>query len=146
VKVEPGLDAQQDPGLLYQTYLADPAGAKSEGAALDVLGIAIHRMSKSAKAGDVRAHAAEFEAIAAQLAGSPEGLRVVQSFRPATLGGRPAIKGEYLYRVKGVDVAAVAYLVPIKNRAYWVTGQASRETWKTSGRNVGAALSTMEFE
>jgi hypothetical protein len=146
VKVQPPLDSQSDPGLLYQVYLADPTGAKSGGSALDVLGITVRRMSKSAKPGDLRAHATEFKAMAAQLAGKPEGLRIVEPFRPATLGGRPALKGAYVYRVKGADVAAVAYLVPIGDRAYWVTGQASRETWTTSGRDIGSALGTMAFD
>ena len=144
MKVQPPVDSQSDPGLLYEVYLADPTGAKSGGSALSR--ITVRRMSKSAKPGDLRAHAAEFKAMAAQLAGKPEGLRIVEPFRPARLGGRPALRGEYVYRVKGADVAVVAYLVPIRNRAYWVTGQASRETWATAGRNIGSALGTMKFD
>jgi hypothetical protein len=146
VKVEPPVDAQKDPGLLYHVYLADPTGAKSGGAALDVLGIAVRRMSRAAKRSDLRTHAAEFKAMAAQLVGQPEGLHIVQPFRLTTLGGRPALEGEYAYRLKGTDVAAVAYLIPVHDRAYWVTGQASRQTWAAAGREIGSALATLTLD
>jgi hypothetical protein len=146
VKIEPTPDPVDDPGLVYQVYLADPTGAKSGSRALDVLGVAVRRLSRTAKPGDLRAHRSEFEAIAAQLIGKPTALRMVKPFSLTTLGGRPALKAAYVYQVGGVDVATVAYLAPVGKRAYWVTGQASRGTWNTSGRAIGASVATFSLK
>ena len=143
VKVEPDVSAQ--PGLIYQVYLADPTGAVSGGNALDVLGVSVHRISKPAAAGDLARREGEFRGIAMQLIGAPAGLRLVAPFEISELGDRPALKIEYVYTVKGIDVAAVAYLVPSGRRVYWVTGQASRKTWTTTGRAIGGAMSTITF-
>jgi len=143
VKVEPDVSAQ--PGLIYQVYLADPTGVVSGGNALDVLGVSVHRISKTAAAGDLARREGEFRAIAMQLIGAPVGLRLVAPFEITELGGRPALKVEYVYTVKGIDVATVAYLVPSGKRVYWVTGQASRKTWTTTGRVIGGAISTITF-
>jgi hypothetical protein len=140
VRVEPPVDTLDDPGLLYQLLLADPAGAKRGETALDVLSVSVRRMRPAAKTGDLRKHRDDFEAMALQLIGRPEGLRLAGPLRLGTLGKQAALRAEYAYRVAGEDVAAVAYLVPVGRRAYWVTAQASRATWDTAGRRIGAAM------
>ena len=115
VKIEPTPDPASDPGLIYQVYLADPTGARSGSRALDVLGVAVRRLSRTARPGDLRKHRSEFEAIAAQLIGKPAALRMVEPFSLTTLGGHAALKAAYVFTVDGVDVAAVAYLVPVGN-------------------------------
>jgi len=146
LRAEPPVDPQVDSGLLYQVLLADPVGAKRGDTALDVLAVYVRRIRPAAKPGDLRSHRSDFEAIAMQLIGRPDGLKLVQRPRMDALGGRPALKVEYISRVKGADVAAVSYLVPIGDRVYWVTGQASRETWDTVGRGIGSAMASMEFD
>ena len=138
-----GRRLQSDPGLLYEVYLADPTGARSEGSALDVLGGHRPPHEQVGKPGDLRGTRSRVQDHGGTAHRRAGGASHRGAVSPATLGGRPALKVEYVYRVKGADVAAVAYLVPIRDRAYWVTGQASRETWTTSGRDIGAALSTM---
>jgi hypothetical protein len=143
VKVEPDVSSQS--GLIYQVFLADPTGAKSGGSSLDVLGITVREISRSAKPGDLKKHRDEFEAMAGQLVGTPSGLQLSGPFELSELGGRPALKAEYVYKAGDADVATVAYLVPLGRRVYWITGQASRETWDTTGKAIGAAMSTIEF-
>jgi len=143
VKIEP--DIKDQPGLVYQVLLADPTGAKSGESALDVIGITVREMSKVAKPGDLKKHRAEFEGMMGQLIGDPEALRLSGPSELTELGGRSALKVGYVCRVDGVDVATVAYLVPRGDRVYWVTGQASRDTWDTTGKMIGAAISTIEF-
>ena len=143
LKVEP--DVTGEPGLIYQVLLADRSGAQSGGSALDVLGVMVRQMSKPAGPGDLKKHQREFEVMARQLIGAPAGLKL-SPFRVSKLGGQPALKTEYIYKVSGTDVASVAYLVPVGKRAYWVTGQASRATWNTTGRLIGASMQTFELK
>jgi hypothetical protein len=146
VKVEPSASPGADSGLLYQVYFADPSGAKSGGSALDGLGVTVRSMSRTAKPGDLKTYRGDFENMALLLTGKPDGLKIVEPFRLTTLGGQPALKGIFTSKVNGADVATVAYLVPHGDRVYWVTGQASRQTWSTTGRELGAALATLKFE
>jgi hypothetical protein len=146
VRVEPPVAPENDPGLLYAVYCADPAGAKSGGSALDDLGVTVRSMSRTAKPGDLKKHRGDFEHIALQLVGKPDGLNIVQPFKLTTLGGQPALKGTFTSKVNGADIATVAYLVPYGDRAYWVTAQASRQDWATAGRELGAALATVKFQ
>ena len=146
VRIEPSPGANQGSGLLYQVYFADPTGGKSGSSALDTLGITIRSMSRTAKPGDLKKFRSDFENMALQLVGKPEGLKIVQPFRLATLGGKPALKGAFTYKVGGKDVAAVAYLVPQADRIYWVTAQASRQTWATASKELGAALATLKLK
>jgi hypothetical protein len=143
VKVEPDVAGQ--PGVVYQLLLADPTGAKSGDSALDVLGVAVREINKAAKPGDLKKHKAEFEAMARQLIGTPDGLKLASPFALTELGGETALRVEYVYKVSGTDVASVAYLVPLGKRVYWITGQASRATWDTTGKAIGGAISTITF-
>jgi hypothetical protein len=145
VQIEPTTTGT-DSGLVYQVFFADPAGAKSGDRALDVLGVTVRRLSRAARPGDLKKHEAEFKAIAAQLIGRPDALAMVTPLRLARLDGRQALKAEYVYRVGEVDVAAVAYLVPAGKRVYWVTGQASKGTWRSSGRVIGASMMTFALK
>jgi hypothetical protein len=146
VKVEPRTSASADPGLVYQAYLADPTGAKSGDKALDVIGVAVRSMNKAAGPDDLKKHKRQFAAMAAQLTGRPEGFKMVVPFTLTKLGGRPALRGAYVYKVGSVDVASVAYLMPVGDRVYWVTGQASKDTWDSSSRTIGAAISTFSLK
>ncbi|HTX67599.1 MAG TPA: hypothetical protein VMH50_00430 [Thermoleophilia bacterium] len=146
VKVEPSVDPTTDAGLVYQVLLADPTGAKSGGSALDVLGVTVRRMSKAAAQGDLARHKVQFEAMAAQLIGKLPGLKLVAPFSLTKLGGQAALRTAYVYKAGGADVAAVAYLMPAGERVYWVTGQASKGTWPTSGRVIGASLATFSLK
>lgn len=146
LRAEPPVDPQADPGLLYQVLLADPAGAKRGDTALDVLAVYVRRIRPAAKPGDLRAHRSDFAAMVMQLIGRPDGLKLVQRPRMDALGGHPALKAEYTSRIKGADVAAISYLVPIGDRVYWVTGQASRATWDSAGRGIGSALASMKLD
>jgi hypothetical protein len=143
VKVEPDVSGQ--PGVVYQVLLVDPTGAKSGESALDVLGVTVREINKAAKPGDLKKHKTEFEGMARQLIGDPDALKLVAPFTLTDVGGRPALRVDYVYKVGGIDVASVAYLVPFGKRVYWITGQASRETWDTTGKVIGAAMSTIAF-
>jgi hypothetical protein len=146
VKVEPAVSASTQPGLLYQVYMADPDGAMSGEVTLDVLGLAVYRMNKAAGPGDVSRHKREFRAVAANLVEHPEGLRIMEPFGVTELAGHEALKGIYSYRVGDANVAVVAYLIPVGERAYWVTGQASRQTWESTGRILGSAIATLRLD
>jgi hypothetical protein len=143
VKIEPDVADQR--GLIYQVLLADPTGAMSGGKTLDVLSVSVREMSKKARPGDLTKFRSQFEAMAQQLIGPVDSLRITGPFKLTKLGGSPALRVEYVYKVGGADVATVAYLVPRGKRVYWVTGQAGRETWGTTGREIGAAMSTITF-
>jgi hypothetical protein len=146
VKIEPSASPGADPSLVYQVFLADPTGAKSGDAALDGLSVTVRRMSKTAKPGDVRRYKSQFEAMAAELIGRPDELKRSAPFALVPFGGQTALRTTYLYKVNGTAVAAVAYLVPVGKRVYWVTGQASQGTWSTSGRGIGASLATFSLK
>src|SRR5690606_10790069 len=103
-------------------------------------------MSKPAGADDVRRHRAEFKAMASALIGDLEGLRVVRPFRVTEFAGHQALEASYVYRIGEADVAVLAYLIPVGDRVFWVTGQASRETWDTAGRELGSAMATLQLE
>jgi hypothetical protein len=146
VKIEPSVQPGADPGLISQVFFADTSGARYGDTALDVLSVAVRRLSTSAKPGDLERHKAEFEAIASQLIGKPKEVRFVAPFTLSTLGGLPALRSEYVFKVGDVDVAAVAYLLPVGDRVYWITGQTSKDTWPTSGRLISASLDTLSLK
>ncbi len=145
VRTEPPVDQDADPSLMYQVYFADPEGAQSAGTALDVLAIAVHRMNRTASRDDFREHLDEFRQMAHGLVGKRPKLRMVEPFEVAVLGGKPALRGVFSYRISGQDVAAMAYLVPVEDRAYWIVGQASRGTWDSAGRLLGSSIDSIEF-
>jgi len=142
IKLQPSPDHSKDPGLVDQVFLANPKGARQAGSALDVLSITVRRLSKPSKPGDLKKHRSEFEAIATELIGKPSGLTLVTPFALAKLGGLPALRVDYIFKVSGTDMASVAYLVPDGDRVYWVAAQASKGTWGTSGSEMAVSLAT----
>jgi hypothetical protein len=147
VKIEPTASPAGGSGLLYQVYFADPTGAKSSGgSALDGLSVSVHSMSRTARPGDLKKFRGDFENMARELAGKLNTFKIVQPFEIAALGGRPALKGTYTHKIDGSEVATVAYLVPKDDRVYWVTAQASRQTWPAASRELGASVATLRFK
>jgi len=146
IKLQPPVDQGKAPGLVDQVLLANPRGARQGDSALDVLSITVRRMSRASTAGDLKKHKADFEEIATELIGKPTGLKFISPMVLTKLGGLPALRTDYIFKVDGTDMAAVAYLVPAGDRAYWVAGQASRATWSSSGREIAVALATFSVD
>jgi hypothetical protein len=146
IQLQPPVDSSKDPGLLDQVFLANSRGAMKGDTALDVLTVTVRQLSKVSRPGDLKKYKADFEAIASALIGKPVGLTMVAPFVMTTLGDLPALRVDYVFKVGGTDMAAVSYLVPAGDRVFWITGQASKATWGTSGPEMAASVATFAVD
>lgn len=143
-RILPRVDPADAPGLQFQVLAADPGGGKAGDIALDVFSVAVYRLSNMAGRNALKSNRGDFEALAQQLIGSPDDLRVLRPFAVSAIGHEPALTAEYGARVKGVQVLTLCYLVPKGRVAYWVTAQVSRATAGES--DLVIALSSLRFQ
>jgi len=131
-------------GTLFRVVVADPKGKIVRGRALDAFAVVVQEMSHSASPGDLRRYQADFQVIGEELIGEPDGLRMIRPWRLEELGGRQALVIDYGCEVAGQAVVTRAYLVPINNRVYWVTAQASDET--SQATDMGVTIDSFSFD
>ncbi len=144
-KLEMPPDTKDPAAPELQVFFADPAGTKVGGTSVDMLEVAVYRMSAAPKEADFTTHKADFEAMLATLIGTLPGLKVVEPLAWSTVDGSPAVSETYAYTVSGHDVAASVQLAFRGDRAYLVRAQAAKETWATTGRQLVSCMATFAF-
>jgi hypothetical protein len=130
----------------FAVFFADGDGAVAGGQAVDVIAVSVYEVNKPVTMQDVKAKQREFGAMALDLVGKPSKLRIVEPPTIKTVAGQPAVSLTYTSRISGKDVAAMSTLVFKGNRAYWLTGQASRATWPTMGRLLASSIATLDVD
>ena len=124
------------------TTWADPKGKQVAGKYLDALAISVYELTKPATAADVKKHAADFKAIAYGLIKDLPGFTITDPLRPITLNGSKGFQVTYTYTVQGAPAGAMSYLIPKGRFAYWLTGQASRDTWGSAWSMLTPAMAS----
>jgi len=124
------------------TTWADPKGKQVNGQYLDALQVSVYKLTQPATAADVKTHAADFKAIAWGLIKSLPGFAVTDPLRPITLNGSKGFQVTYTYNLQGAPAGAMSYLIPKGRYAYWLTGQASKETWSSAWAKLTPAMAS----
>ena len=122
---------------LTSTLWADPKGKVVGGHAFDTLQVAVYAMSKPVKAADLVSHAGDFKVIVDGLIKDLPKLKITDAFKPVTVNGTKGFQVTYTYDAQNTEAGAMSYLLLPKGRyAYWLTGQASADTWAQSWSNT----------
>ena len=124
------------------TTWADPKGKQVNGQCLDALQVSVYELTKPATAADVKKHAADFKAIAWGLIKSLPGFAVTDPLKPITLNGSKGFQVTYTYSLQGTPAGAMSYLIPKGRYAYWLTGQASKETWSSAWAKLTPSMAS----
>jgi hypothetical protein len=128
---------------LVSTLWADPKGKVVSGHALDTLQVAVYAMTKPVKATDLVSHAGDFKGIVNSLIKDLPKLKVTDPFKPITVNGTKGFQVTYTYDAQNVEAGAMSYLLlPKGSYAYWITGQASADTWSASWSKLTPAMSS----
>jgi hypothetical protein len=128
---------------LTSTLWADPKGKVVGGHAFDTLQVAVYAMAKPVKAADLKSHAGDFDLIVHSLIKGLPKLRITDAFRPITVNGTKGFQITYTYDAQNTEAGAMSYLLLPKGRyAYWITGQASADTWAQSWSKLTPAMAS----
>ena len=128
---------------LVSTLWADPKGKVVGGHAFDTLQVAVYAMSKTVKPADLVSHARDFKGIAASLIKDLPKLKVTDAFKPVTVNGTKGFQVTYTYDAQNTQAGAMSYLLlPKGSYAYWITGQASADTWAQSWSKLAPAMAS----
>jgi hypothetical protein len=79
--------------------------------------------------------------IVRQLGSQPH-IAISDPFRPITVNGTLGFQITYSYLVDGTPTGAMSYLLPRGRFAYWITGQASADTWSMAWRDLAPAMAS----
>ncbi len=128
---------------LTSTLWADPKGKVVAGHALDTLSVSVYAMTKPVKATDLVSHSGDFKVIVDDLIKGLPRLKVTDAFRPVTVNGTKGFQVTYTYDSQSTKAGAMSYLLLPKGRyAYWITGQASADTWAQSWSKLTPAMAS----
>ncbi len=142
-KAKPG-DTSGAP--LESVSWTDPKGKVVAGHYVDVLQVSVYAMTKAVKPADLAKHARDFKGIAYGLIKGLPTLAVTDPIKPITMNGTKGFQVTYTYAIDGTPTGAMSYLLPKGRYAYWVTGQASSDTWTASWSKLTPAMAAFTIE
>lgn len=117
---------------LVSVSWADPKGKQVDGHYVDALQVSVYALTKPVKPADVARHAGDFKVIVDGLTKGLPRFAVTDHFKPITLNGTKGFQITYTYALHNTPTGAMSYLLPKGDYAYWVTGQASADTWSAA--------------
>jgi hypothetical protein len=128
---------------LVSVSWTDPKGKVVAGHYVDALQVSVYAMTKAAKPADLVKHARDFKGIAYGLIKGLPTLAVTDPFKPITVNGTKGFQITYTYSIDSTPTGAMSYLLPKGRYAYWITGQASADTWTASWSKLTPAMATL---
>ena len=137
-------------GPLMVTSWADPKGKQVDGHYIDALQVTVFELNKPVTEADVAEHAADFKVICGEMMveqlGKNPHIAISDPFRPVTVNGTMGFQITYSYLVDGTPTGAMSYLLPKGRYVYWVTGQASANTWSMAWSMLAPAMASFAIK
>ena len=107
----------------------DPHGKLVQGHYVDALQVSVYALSKAVQPADLVTHSGDFKAIVDGLTKGLPMFAVSDPFRPITVNGTKGFQITYTYGIHSTPAGAMSYLLLKGRYAYWITGQATADTW-----------------
>jgi hypothetical protein len=124
----------------------NPKGKVVAGHYVDALQVSVYAMTKAVKPADLVKHARDFKGIAYGLIKGLPTLAVTDPIKPITVNGTKGFQVTYTYAVDNTPTGAMSYLLPKGRYAYWITGQASSETWTAAWSKLTPAMAAFTIK
>ena len=133
-------------GPLMVASWADPQGKQVDGHYLDALQVSVSELNKPVTPVDVEKHAADFKIICSEMIVQQLGRRphiaISDPFKPVMINGTVGFRITYSYLVYATPTGAMSYLLLKGHYAYWITGQASADTWSKAWRDLAPVMAS----
>lgn len=137
-------------GPLATDSWADPQGKQVDNHYVDALQVTVYEMNEAVKPSDLVRHAEDFKSIAREMiknqCGNGARVSVTGDFKPITLNGTKGFQITYTYLVHNTPAGAMSYLLLKGRYAYWITGQASADTWSTAWSKLAPAMASFTIK
>lgn len=133
-------------GALFSASWADPHGKLVQGHYVDALQVSVYALSKAVQPADLVTHSGDFKAIVDGLTKGLPMFAVSDPFRPITVNGTKGFQITYTYGIHSTPAGAMSYLLLKGRYAYWITGQATADTWSAAWAKLTPAMASFTIK